>query len=92
MLSSCFTGFSLAAFKRNKRKLELAEKVETDLIQLKKRRQSNEKVSLCFRFCCVTLTLQLVICKFHVLFMIRLMRHSKTLLDHPICSDDIMIT
>ncbi|XP_035408830.1 threonine aspartase 1 isoform X2 [Cygnus atratus] len=36
-------GFSLAAFKRNKRKLELAEKVETDLIQLKKRRQSNEK-------------------------------------------------
>ncbi|KAI6071610.1 Threonine aspartase 1 isoform X3 [Aix galericulata] len=34
---------SLAAFKRNKRKLELAEKVETDLIQLKKRRQSNEK-------------------------------------------------
>ncbi|NWS26105.1 TASP1 aspartase, partial [Polioptila caerulea] len=35
--------FSLAAFKRNKRKLELAEKVETDLIQLKKRRQSNEK-------------------------------------------------
>ncbi|XP_053917479.1 threonine aspartase 1 isoform X3 [Cuculus canorus] len=38
------TRFSLAAFKRNKRKLELAEKVETDLIQLKKRRQSNEKV------------------------------------------------
>ncbi|XP_021247877.1 threonine aspartase 1 isoform X2 [Numida meleagris] len=38
-------GFSLAAFKRNKRKLELAEKVETDLIQLKKRRQSNEKGS-----------------------------------------------
>ncbi|XP_069706247.1 threonine aspartase 1 isoform X5 [Phaenicophaeus curvirostris] len=38
------SGFSLAAFKRNKRKLELAEKVETDLIQLKKRRQSNEKV------------------------------------------------
>ncbi|NXB01846.1 TASP1 aspartase, partial [Cnemophilus loriae] len=37
------TRFSLAAFKRNKRKLELAEKVETDLIQLKKRRQSNEK-------------------------------------------------
>ncbi|XP_010077042.1 PREDICTED: LOW QUALITY PROTEIN: threonine aspartase 1-like, partial [Pterocles gutturalis] len=37
--------FSLAAFKRNKRKLELAEKVETDLIQLKKRRQSNEKGS-----------------------------------------------
>ncbi|NXD23661.1 TASP1 aspartase, partial [Spelaeornis formosus] len=37
------TRFSLAAFKRNKRKLELAEKVETDLIHLKKRRQSNEK-------------------------------------------------
>ncbi|XP_042645573.1 threonine aspartase 1 isoform X4 [Strix aluco] len=40
------TRFSLAAFKRNKRKLELAEKVETDLIQLKKRRQSNEKAAL----------------------------------------------
>ncbi|XP_074434546.1 LOW QUALITY PROTEIN: threonine aspartase 1 [Larus michahellis] len=39
------TRFSLAAFKRNKRKLELAEKVETDIIQLKKRRQSNEKGS-----------------------------------------------
>ncbi|XP_074944349.1 LOW QUALITY PROTEIN: threonine aspartase 1 [Phalacrocorax aristotelis] len=39
------TRFSLAAFKRNKRKLELAEKVETDLMQLKKRRQSNEKGS-----------------------------------------------
>ncbi|XP_052543395.1 threonine aspartase 1 isoform X8 [Tympanuchus pallidicinctus] len=39
------SGFSLAAFKRNKRKLELAERVETDLIQLKKRRQSNEKGS-----------------------------------------------
>ncbi|XP_031454078.1 threonine aspartase 1 isoform X3 [Phasianus colchicus] len=39
------TRFSLAAFKRNKRKLELAEKVETDLIQLKKRRQSSEKGS-----------------------------------------------
>ncbi|XP_062059847.1 threonine aspartase 1 isoform X6 [Lepus europaeus] len=36
-------GFSLAAFKRNKRKLELAERVETDFIQLKKRRQSSEK-------------------------------------------------
>ncbi|XP_012495876.1 PREDICTED: threonine aspartase 1 [Propithecus coquereli] len=33
----------LAAFKRNKRKLELAERVETDFIQLKKRRQSSEK-------------------------------------------------
>ncbi|XP_074065529.1 threonine aspartase 1 isoform X3 [Macrotis lagotis] len=40
------TRFSLAAFKRNKRKLELAERVETDLIQLKKRRQSSEKVLL----------------------------------------------
>ncbi|XP_065538384.1 LOW QUALITY PROTEIN: threonine aspartase 1 [Lathamus discolor] len=39
------TRFSLAAFKRNKRKLELAEKVETDLIHLKKRRQSHEKGS-----------------------------------------------
>ncbi|XP_040602314.1 threonine aspartase 1 isoform X8 [Mesocricetus auratus] len=37
------TRFSLAAFKRNKRKLELAEKVETDFIQLKKRRQSSAK-------------------------------------------------
>ncbi|KAG8584017.1 hypothetical protein GDO81_008637 [Engystomops pustulosus] len=37
------TKLSLAAFKRNKRKLELAEKVETDYIQLKKRRQSSEK-------------------------------------------------
>ncbi|XP_053527026.1 threonine aspartase 1 isoform X4 [Artibeus jamaicensis] len=37
------TRFSLAAFKRNKRKLELAERVETDFIQLKKRRQSSEK-------------------------------------------------
>ncbi|XP_077172338.1 threonine aspartase 1 isoform X4 [Paroedura picta] len=37
------TRLSLAAFKRNKRKLELAEKVETDLFQLKKRRQSSEK-------------------------------------------------
>nr|XP_048311399.1 threonine aspartase 1 isoform X3 [Myodes glareolus] len=36
-------GFSLAAFKRNKRKLELAERVETDFIQLKKRRQSSTK-------------------------------------------------
>uniref|UniRef100_A0A8C5MK28 Taspase 1 n=1 Tax=Leptobrachium leishanense TaxID=445787 RepID=A0A8C5MK28_9ANUR len=37
------TKLSLAAFKRNKRKLELAEKVETDFMQLKKRRQSSEK-------------------------------------------------
>ncbi|XP_052543354.1 threonine aspartase 1 isoform X4 [Tympanuchus pallidicinctus] len=44
-IPACPPGFSLAAFKRNKRKLELAERVETDLIQLKKRRQSNEKGS-----------------------------------------------
>uniref|UniRef100_A0A669P5N9 Threonine aspartase 1 n=1 Tax=Phasianus colchicus TaxID=9054 RepID=A0A669P5N9_PHACC len=44
-IPACPPGFSLAAFKRNKRKLELAEKVETDLIQLKKRRQSSEKGS-----------------------------------------------
>ncbi|KAI2594098.1 taspase 1, partial [Homo sapiens] len=37
------TRFSLAAFKRNKRKLELAERVDTDFMQLKKRRQSSEK-------------------------------------------------
>ncbi|KAM6464148.1 threonine aspartase 1 isoform 2-T7 [Liasis olivaceus] len=37
------TRLSLAAFKRNKRKLELAEKVETNLFQLKKRRQTSEK-------------------------------------------------
>ncbi|XP_063172408.1 threonine aspartase 1 isoform X2 [Candoia aspera] len=37
------TRLSLAAFKRNKRKLELAEKVETNLCQLKKRRQTSEK-------------------------------------------------
>lgn len=43
-----FIGFSLAAFKRNKRKLELAERVETDFIQLKKRRQSSEKVRRLF--------------------------------------------
>ncbi|XP_043912146.1 threonine aspartase 1 isoform X2 [Protopterus annectens] len=36
------TKFSVAAFKRNKRKLELAEKVETELIHCKKRRQSFE--------------------------------------------------
>lgn len=43
LLAEFHLGFSLAAFKRNKRKLELAEKVETDLIHLKRRRQSNEK-------------------------------------------------
>ncbi|XP_077807321.1 threonine aspartase 1 isoform X6 [Macaca mulatta] len=42
-LAEFLPGFSLAAFKRNKRKLELAERVETDFIQLKKRRQSSEK-------------------------------------------------
>uniref|UniRef100_W5NGB4 Threonine aspartase 1 n=2 Tax=Lepisosteus oculatus TaxID=7918 RepID=W5NGB4_LEPOC len=36
------TKFSLSAFKRNKRKMELAEKVETEFIQTKKRRQSSE--------------------------------------------------
>lgn len=55
-----FIGFSLAAFKRNKRKLELAEKVETDLIHLKKRRQSHEKVSSCLKFYCTILNLQLI--------------------------------
>jgi taspase (threonine aspartase 1) len=45
-----FIGFSLAAFKRNKRKLELAERVETDFIQLKKRRQSSEKVRSCLKY------------------------------------------
>nr|XP_020022217.1 threonine aspartase 1-like isoform X1 [Castor canadensis] len=44
------TRFSLAAFKRNKRKLELAERVETDFIQLKKRRQSSEKVRSCLKY------------------------------------------
>ena len=42
-------GFSLAAFKRNKRKLELAERVETDFIQLKRRRQSSAKVRRCLK-------------------------------------------
>lgn len=41
--STMTTRFSLAAFKRNKRKLELAERVETDFIQLKRRRQSSAK-------------------------------------------------
>ncbi|MBN3309228.1 TASP1 aspartase, partial [Amia calva] len=36
------TKFSLSAYKRNKRKMELAEKVETEFIQTKKRRQSSE--------------------------------------------------
>ncbi|MGH0123817.1 UNVERIFIED_CONTAM: hypothetical protein FKN15_029939 [Acipenser sinensis] len=34
--------FSLSAYKRNKRKMELAEKVETEFIQTKRRRQSSE--------------------------------------------------
>ncbi|XP_041108869.1 threonine aspartase 1 isoform X2 [Polyodon spathula] len=36
------TKFSLSAYKRNKRKMELAEKVETEFIQTKRRRQSSE--------------------------------------------------
>nr|XP_014343325.1 PREDICTED: threonine aspartase 1 isoform X1 [Latimeria chalumnae] len=36
------TKFSLSAYRRNKRKLELAEKVETDLVDLKKFRRSSE--------------------------------------------------
>ncbi|XP_030627719.1 threonine aspartase 1 isoform X2 [Chanos chanos] len=39
------TKFSLSAYKRNKRKMELAEKVETEQIQAKKRRQLNEHVN-----------------------------------------------
>jgi len=46
----------------------LAEKVETDLIQLKKRRQSNEKVSSCLKFCCVMLNIQLIANKFCVVY------------------------
>lgn len=47
--STMTTRFSLAAFKRNKRKLELAERVETDFIQLKRRRQSSAKVRRCLK-------------------------------------------
>ncbi|XP_048864885.1 threonine aspartase 1 isoform X2 [Brienomyrus brachyistius] len=36
------TKFSLSAYKRNRRKIELAEKVESDYVQVKKRRQSSE--------------------------------------------------
>ncbi|XP_072565600.1 threonine aspartase 1 isoform X2 [Paramormyrops kingsleyae] len=36
------TKFSLSAYKRNRRKIELAEKVESDYVQAKKRRQSSE--------------------------------------------------
>lgn len=37
--------FSLSAYKRNKRKMELAEKMDTGHNQTKKRRQSSENVS-----------------------------------------------
>lgn len=37
--------FSLSAYKRNKRKMELAEKMESGHNQIKKRRQSTETVS-----------------------------------------------
>lgn len=39
------TEFSLSAYKRNKRKMELAEKMDTGHNQTKRRRQSNENVS-----------------------------------------------
>lgn len=39
------TEFSLSAYKRNKRKMELAEKMDTGHNQTKKRRQSSENVS-----------------------------------------------
>ncbi|KAI3363070.1 hypothetical protein L3Q82_011730 [Scortum barcoo] len=39
------TKFSLSAYKRNKRKMELAEKMDTGHNQTKKRRQSSENVS-----------------------------------------------
>uniref|UniRef100_A0AAQ5WXE8 Threonine aspartase 1 n=1 Tax=Amphiprion ocellaris TaxID=80972 RepID=A0AAQ5WXE8_AMPOC len=38
--------FSLSAYKRNKRKMELAEKMDTGQNQTKKRRQSSENVSV----------------------------------------------
>ncbi|KAJ8248060.1 hypothetical protein GJAV_G00237800 [Gymnothorax javanicus] len=40
------TKFSLSAYKRNKRKMELAEKAETEFKQSKRRRQSNENGGL----------------------------------------------
>ncbi|XP_032882167.1 threonine aspartase 1 isoform X2 [Amblyraja radiata] len=40
------TKFSLSAFRKNRRKLELAEKVETEMIQTKKRREVTENVSV----------------------------------------------
>lgn len=39
------TEFSLSAYKRNKRKMELAEKIDTGHNHTKKRRQSSENVS-----------------------------------------------
>ncbi|XP_072564861.1 threonine aspartase 1-like, partial [Paramormyrops kingsleyae] len=38
------TKFSLSAYKRNRRKIELAEKVESDYVRVKKRRQSSENL------------------------------------------------
>lgn len=48
----CFshTEFSLSAYKRNKRKMELAEKLDTGHNQTKKRRQSSENVSSMLSF------------------------------------------
>ncbi|XP_028676399.1 threonine aspartase 1 [Erpetoichthys calabaricus] len=40
-LDKMTTKFSLSAYRRNKRKMELAEKVEMDVIQTKRRRQSS---------------------------------------------------
>ncbi|XP_069787934.1 threonine aspartase 1 isoform X3 [Narcine bancroftii] len=40
------TKFSLSAFRKNRRKLELAEKVETEMIQTKKRREVSENECL----------------------------------------------
>lgn len=44
------TEFSLSAYKRNKRKMELAEKLDTGHNQTKKRRQSTENVSSMLSF------------------------------------------
>ncbi|XP_069787941.1 threonine aspartase 1 isoform X9 [Narcine bancroftii] len=40
------TKFSLSAFRKNRRKLELAEKVETEMIQTKKRREVSENAAV----------------------------------------------
>ncbi|XP_078086491.1 threonine aspartase 1 isoform X1 [Mustelus asterias] len=40
------TKFSLSAFRKNRRKLELAEKVETEMIQTKKRREVSENTNV----------------------------------------------